>query len=102
METLIELQKQVFQNKLDKGFNTSDIGKEIILMVEELGELATAYKRSNKKSASEIDNRATIIDAITDLTIYCLGLFEMLNVDSTEVLKEVIDRNITRTHKGQI
>jgi hypothetical protein len=29
---LINLQKEIFSNKQKRGFNTTDIGKEIILM----------------------------------------------------------------------
>ena len=96
------LQKEVFSNKQKRGFNTTDVGKEIILMTEELGELAKAYKKSNKKAATEIDNRDEIIDAVGDLTVYCLGLCEMLNIDSGEMLKKIIESNRTRTHSGKI
>lgn len=47
---LTKLQKEIYQNKVNRGFNVTDVGKEIILMTEELGELARAYKNSNKNS----------------------------------------------------
>ena len=59
---LSEIQKRIYQNKINRGFNVTDIGKEIILMTEELGELAKAYKNSNKKSAKEINNKDEILD----------------------------------------
>ena len=31
---LKDLQKRIYQNKVDKGFNVTDVGKEIILMTE--------------------------------------------------------------------
>lgn len=96
------LQKEIFSNKQRRGFNTTDVGKEIILMIEELGELAKAYKKSNKKPAGEIDNREEIIDAIGDLAVYCLGLCEMLKIDSGETLKKIIENNRDRTHSGKI
>ena len=99
---LSELQKEIFQNKVKRGFNITDIGKEIILMTEELGELAKAYKNSNKKSAREINNKDEITDAIGDLMIYCLGLCEMLGVNSEEILKNIIENNKERTHTDQI
>lgn len=48
MVDLSKLQKEIYQNKLNKGFNVTDVGREIILMTEELGELARAYKNSDK------------------------------------------------------
>jgi NTP pyrophosphatase (non-canonical NTP hydrolase) len=102
MIDLEKLQKEIFQNKVKRGFNVTDVGKEIILMTEELGELAKAYKKSNKKTAREINNKDEIIDAIGDLMIYCLGLCEMLGVNSEEVLKKIVENNKKRTHTGYI
>jgi NTP pyrophosphatase (non-canonical NTP hydrolase) len=94
------LQKEIFQNKVKRNFNTTDIGKEIILMVEELGELARAYKNSNKKPGKEINNKEDMVDAIGDLMIYCLGLCEMLGVNSEEVIKKIVENNKKRDHTG--
>ncbi|MBU4283522.1 MAG: hypothetical protein KJ968_00270 [Nanoarchaeota archaeon] len=102
MMDLSKLQKEIYQNKLDKGFNVIDIGKEIILMTEELGELARAYKNSDKKPAREISNKDEIIDSIADLMVYCLGLCEMLGVNSKEVLEKVVENNKKRAHTGHI
>ncbi|MBI4095294.1 MAG: hypothetical protein HY438_00375 [DPANN group archaeon] len=99
---LQEIQKEIFKNKLARGFNTTDVGKEIILMTEELGELARAYKNSDKRPAREINNREEIIDAIGDLMVYCLGMCEMLGINSEEVLNKIIENNKNRKHSGQI
>ena len=100
MPNLNDLQKEIYQNKVDRGFNVTDIGKEIILMTEELGELARAYKNSDKKNAREINNKEKIIDAIGDLMVYCLGLCEMVGIDSEKVISDVVENNKKRTHSG--
>ena len=100
MVDLQSLQREIYQNKVRRGFNVTDVGKEIVLMVEELGELARAYKNSNKLPAAEIDCRAEMVDAVGDLLVYCLGLCEMLDVNAAEVLAEIVERNQTRTHTG--
>jgi NTP pyrophosphatase (non-canonical NTP hydrolase) len=100
MIDLRNLQREVYQNKVRRNFNVSDVGKEIVLMVEELGELANAYKRSDKRPASEISHKDEMVDAVGDLMIYCLGLCEMLEVDSEEVLTTIVEQNRTRTHSG--
>ena len=102
MIDLSKLQKEIYQNKLNKGFNVVDVGKEIILMTEELGELARAYKNSDKKSAREINNKDEITDAIGDLMVYCLSLCEMLGVNSNEVLEKIVENNKKRTHTGNM
>ena len=102
MADLSKLQKEIYKNKLNRNFNVLDVGKEIILMTEELGELARAYKNSDKKPAKEISNKEEIIDSVGDLMVYCLGLCEMLGVDSNEVLDKIVENNKKRTHSGHI
>jgi NTP pyrophosphatase (non-canonical NTP hydrolase) len=100
MIDLHQLQQEIYQNKINRGFNVTDVGKEIVLMAEELGELARAYKNSNKLPARETDQRDEMIDAVGDLMIYCLGLCEMLGVDSQDVLRQIVENNKRRTHTG--
>ncbi len=96
-----ELQKQIVENKKKRGFNTTDVGKEIILMTEELGELAQAYKLSNQKTFDNIDNRKDILDAVGDLMVYCLGFCELMDVDSENLIAGIVENNKTRTHRGR-
>lgn len=100
MIDLRELQREIIQNKINRGFNVTDVGKEIVLMVEELGELARAYKNSDKRPAPDVSHKDEMVDAVGDLMVYCLGLCEMLDVDGAEVLEEIVLRNKTRTHTG--
>ncbi len=90
---LQKTQKEVYQNKITRGFNVKDIGKEIVLITEELGELAKAF-RDNKKEA--------MIDAVGDIMIYCLGLCEMLGVSSEKIIQKIIEKNKTRTHRSYL
>ena len=34
---LKKLQKEIYQNKVDKGFNTTDVNKELCLLYGEVG-----------------------------------------------------------------
>lgn len=38
MIDLRELQQEIYNNKVRRHWNVTDVGKEIVLMVEELGE----------------------------------------------------------------
>jgi NTP pyrophosphatase (non-canonical NTP hydrolase) len=102
MIDLGKLQRTIYQNKVDHNFNVTDVGKEIVLMVEELGELANAYKRSDKQPAPDTSEKADMVDAIGDLMIYCLGLCEMLQVNSEKVLNDIVVDNTTRSYEGWI
>ena len=99
---LNDMQKAIYGNKINRKFNVTDVGKEIILMTEELGELARAYKNSDKKPAREISNKPEMVDAIGDLMVYCLGLSEMLGISAQEALENIIENNTRRAHTGHI
>ena len=99
---LNEMQRAIYDNKINRKFNVTDVGKEIILMTEELGELARAYKNSDKKPAREISNKPEIEDAIGDLMVYCLGLSEMLGISAQEMIEKIIENNTKRTHTGHL
>ena len=63
-----QFQQKIYQNKIKRNFNVTNIGKEIILMAEEHGELCDAYLTNNKTE---------FIDSVGDIMVYCLGLSAM-------------------------
>lgn len=89
MIDLKQLQKDIYKNKLNKGFNVTDINKELCLTY---GEMAEAYEAWRKKQTD-------VGEEIADVVIYLLGLSEILNVDlETEILKKV-NKNKHRQYK---
>ena len=68
MIDLKKIQKEVYQNKVNKGFNTSDISKEFCYIY---GEVAEAYEAFRKK-------KDDLGEELADITIYLLGLSEIL------------------------
>jgi len=77
---LSKLQKIIYQNKVNKGFNVTDIKLELLLILEELAELSEAVRKEKKNIGEEI----------ADVMIYCLGLCEILGIDARkEILKKV-------------
>lgn len=80
MENWKELQKQVYQNKLDHGFNVTDINLEFCLLYGEVGEAQTAWRRKEPDLGGEL----------ADVAIYLLGLCEILGYDlEDEVVKKM-------------
>mgnify|MGYP004651924283 CR=1 FL=1 len=89
MIDLKQLQKDIYKNKLDKGFNVTDINKEFCLAY---GEMAEAYEAWRKKQTD-------VGEEIADVVIYLLGLSEILNINlETEILKKV-NKNKHRQYK---
>ena len=85
MVSLKKLQKKIYQNKLDKGFNTTDIYKEFCLIHEELSEAC----RSHYKKQYDVG------EELADVAIYLLGLSEILNIN----LEKEIVQKIKKNHK---
>ena len=80
MIDLKKLQKQVMQNKIDKGFNTTDIALEFCRAHEELSE---AFSKYNK-------NQDGVAEEMADVTIFLLGMAEILSFDlEKEVIKKI-------------
>ena len=71
MIDLKQLQKDIYKNKLNKGFNVTDINKEFCLTY---GEMAEAYEAWRKK-------KDDLGEELADVAIYLLGLSEILNID---------------------
>lgn len=89
MIDLKQLQKDIYKNKLNKGFNVTDINKEFCLTY---GEMAEAYEAWRKKQTD-------VGEEIADVVIYLLGLSGILNVNlENEILKKV-NKNKHRQYK---
>lgn len=86
---LRKIQKEVWQNKLNKGFNTTDVNKEFCLLY---GEVSEAYDAWRKK-------KDDLNEELADIAIYLIGLSEMLGFDlATEIEKKVL-KNEKRIYK---
>ena len=51
---LKKLQKEIYQNKVDKGFNTTDVNKEFCLLYGEVGEAYDAYRKGKDDLGEEL------------------------------------------------
>lgn len=89
MIELKSIQREVIDNKIRHGFNTTDICKEFCLLYGEVGEAYEAYRKKKDDLGEEL----------ADVAIYLLGISEILNIDlETEILKK-IDINSKRKYK---
>lgn len=84
-----ELQKEVYQNKVNHGFNLTDINMEFCLTY---GELAEAYQAWLKKH----DN---VGEELADVVIFLMGLSEMLGIDLQKEIENKIEINKKRVYK---
>lgn len=87
---LKKLQKAVWQNKINKGFNTTDVNQEFCFLY---GEVSEAYDAWRKK-------KADLNEELADVAIFLLGLSEMLGFDLEEEIKKKVSKNEKRVYKN--
>ncbi len=90
MVSLDELQKQIYQNKVNKHFNLTNIHQEFCYIY---GEVAEAYDAWLKKKGDE-----EVSLELADITIYVLGLAEMLGISLEDAVLKKIAINEKRVY----
>ena len=84
-----EIQKEIWQNKVNKGFNTTDVNKEFCLLY---GEVAEAYDAYRKK-------KDDLNEELADIAIYLMGLSEMLGFNLEDEITKKVNKNKKRVYK---
>ena len=87
---LKKIQKDIWQNKLNKGFNTTDVNKEFCLLY---GEVAEAYEAWKKK-------KDDLNEELADIAIYLMGLSEMLGFELADEIEKKVSKNEKRVYKN--
>lgn len=85
---LKELQKEVMRNKLEKGFNTTDVALEFCRAHEELSE---AFSKFSK-------NQDGVAEEFADVAIFLLGMCEILGYDLEKELTRKMEINKKRVY----
>jgi len=89
MIDLKQLQKRIYDNKVKKGFNTTDIHMEFCLIHDEVSEAFQAHRKKLPDLGEEL----------ADVVVYILGLSEILGIDLEKELLDKIDKNEKREYK---
>lgn len=91
MVDLKELQKEVMRNKVEKGFNTTDVAREFCRAYEELSE---AFSKHDK-------NQPGVAEEFADVMIFILGMCETMGFDLEKELVKKIEKNKNRKYKKE-
>lgn len=83
------LQQAVYQNKVDHGFNTTNVEFEFCLAYGELGEAYQAYLKHKQDLGEEL----------ADVAIYLLGISEILGIDLEQEILKKMEKNKKRIYK---
>ncbi len=88
MVDLNDLQKEIMRNKIEKGFNTTDVALEFCRAFEELSE---AFSKHNK-------NLPGVAEEFADVAIFLLGMSEILGYDLEKELIKKVETNKNRVY----
>ena len=83
-----KLQKDVYQNKVNHGFNVTDVNMEFCLAYGELGEAYMAWLKKKDDLGEEL----------ADVAIYLMGLSEILGIDLETEIVNKINKNAKRVY----
>ena len=84
-----QLQKDVYQNKVNHGFNVTDLNMEFCLAYGELGEAYMAW----------LSKKEDLGEELADVTIFLMGIAEILGIDLEEEIEHKIKKNSKRVYK---
>lgn len=83
-----KLQEDVYQNKVNHGFNVTDVNMEFCLTYGELGEAYMAWLKKKEDLGEEF----------ADVVIYLMGLSQILGIDLETEIVNKINKNAKRVY----
>ncbi|MCI8641811.1 MAG: nucleotide pyrophosphohydrolase [Clostridia bacterium] len=100
--TLQEVQEYVNKINEIRGFNQQEITKTMLLLTEEVGELAKAVRKSSTDMSIDInkkDHYDTLESEVADVFYVLSCVCNKLNIDLYKALKSKEKENIKRVWK---
>lgn len=93
-DSLQALQEYVWQMNKDRGFDRKDPSKKMLLLTEEVGELAKAVRKLVGLKFTDTTEQTELPEEIADVLIVLLGLSSIVGVDAYEAIlaKELKNR----------
>lgn len=88
-----QIQERIYQNKIDKGFNITDIPKEFCYLYSEVAEAFEAFRKGESNFGEEL----------ADIAIFLLGIAEIKKIDlGAEIIQkmDIIEKRKYREQNG--
>ena len=102
-DSLREVQKYI-KSVIDiRGFGNQPIQEAMLLLLEEVGELAKAVRKTKTNMSVDVNklkNYDTVESEVADVFIVLSSICNLLNIDMFQVLKDKETENINRTWKN--
>ncbi len=98
-DSLKQLQAYIWQINKERGFNTTDPSKKLVMLMEEVGELAKAVRQSIGLKFTNTTKRTELEEELADVQIVLLGLAGILDIDMFKAVTAKEEKNRKRTWK---
>ena len=96
---LRDIQKYIWQKNIDRGFAEEAVEKKMLMLTEEVGELAKAIREHIGMGFSSTTSKSEAAEELADVLIITLGLASKLDIDIYDALNSKESKNETRTWK---
>lgn len=97
--SLKKLQEYVWQINIERGFNTEDPSKKLVILMEEVGELAKAIRKSVGMKFTDTTKRTELAEELADVQIVLLGLASLTGIDMHDAIVVKEEKNRKRVWK---
>jgi NTP pyrophosphatase (non-canonical NTP hydrolase) len=98
-QDLQELQAYIWQKNIDRGFSEESAERKMLMLTEEVGELAKAVRQHIGMGFSETTSKSEAAEELADVLIITLGLASTLKIDIFEALVGKETKNAKRKWK---
>lgn len=82
---------------IERQFNTEDAGKKLVMLMEEVGELAKAVRKTIGLKFTDTTKITELREELGDVQIVLLGLASLLDIDMFDAVVEKEKKNRKRT-----
>ena len=97
--TVKGLQDYIWKMNIERDFNTEDPSKKLVLLIEEVGELSKAVRKTVGLKFTETTERTELEEELADVQIVLLGLCGILGIDMVEAVSRKEEKNRDRKWK---
>jgi len=93
------LQKYIWQMNVERGFDTENADKKLVMLMEETGELARAVRKAVGLKFTDTTRVTDLKEELADVQIVLMGLSSLLGIDLFDAVTEKEQKNRERTWK---
>lgn len=98
-DSLVKLQQYIWQMNKDRGFTTESPSQKLVMLMEEVGELAKAIRKKAGLKFTDTTRQTDIQEELADVQIVLLGLASMVGVDMLGAVRKKEVKNRERVWK---